>query len=100
MHWTRTNWQKLFNYGEVICFASAWAVALLMALSAQRPADDRAATRSFVLSSDVSGMQATLSRRSRQLCASACGAPHDIQLVQGTARSQDVAARWSQAVPP
>jgi hypothetical protein len=54
----RWNWQKLFNYGEVICFASAWAVALLMALSAERPVDDRAATRTFAISSDMSGMQA------------------------------------------
>jgi len=36
------NWPKLFSYGEVICFVSAWAVTLLMAVSAQRPADDRA----------------------------------------------------------
>jgi hypothetical protein len=55
---TRWNWQKLFNYGEVICFASAWAVALLMALSAERPINDQAATRMFAISTDVSGMQA------------------------------------------
>ncbi len=55
---TRWNWQKLFNYGEVMCFASAWAVALLMVLSAQRSIDDRAATRTFAISTDDSGMQA------------------------------------------
>ena len=55
---TRWNWKTLFNYGEVICFASAWLVALLMALSAQRPIEDRAATRTFAVSSDLSGMQA------------------------------------------
>jgi len=55
---TRWDWRKLFNYGEVFCFASAWAVALLMALSAQRPVDDRAATRTFAISTDDSGMQA------------------------------------------
>jgi len=55
---TRWNWQKLFNYGEVICFASAWAVALLMALSAQRIAERSEATRTFAISSDVGGMQA------------------------------------------
>jgi hypothetical protein len=55
---TRWNWQKLFNYGEVICFASAWAVALLMALSAQRVVERNTDTRTFAISSDVSGMQA------------------------------------------
>ena len=55
---TRWNWQELFNYGEVICFASAWTIALVMALSAQRELEDRAATRTFAISSDVSGMQA------------------------------------------
>jgi hypothetical protein len=55
---TRWNWQKLFNYGEVICFASAWTIALLMALSTQRPVDDRTATRTFAISTDMSGMQA------------------------------------------
>jgi hypothetical protein len=59
---TRWNWHKLFNYGEVICFASAWAVALLMALSAERPAEDRAVTRTFAISTDVSGMQARVGR--------------------------------------
>ncbi len=54
----RWNWQKLFNYGEVICFASAWLVALLTSLSAERPVYDRAATRTFAISTDVSGMQA------------------------------------------
>jgi hypothetical protein len=58
MHGTRWNWKQLFNYGEVICFASAWLVALLMAVSAQRTVDDRAATRTFAISSDVGGMQA------------------------------------------
>jgi hypothetical protein len=55
---TRWNWQKLFNYGEVICFASAWAVALMMALSAQRVVERNTDTRTFAISSDVSGMQA------------------------------------------
>jgi hypothetical protein len=56
------NWQKLFNYGEVICFASAWLVALLMAASTQRPVDDPTASPTFAISRDVTGMQATLSR--------------------------------------
>ncbi len=38
---TRWNWQKLFNYGEVICFASAWAVALAVAISAEQHSDQR-----------------------------------------------------------
>jgi hypothetical protein len=59
---TRWNWHKLFNYGEVICFASVWAVALLMALSAERPVEDRAVTRTFAISTDVSGMQARVGR--------------------------------------
>jgi len=58
MRWTRMTWQQLFNYGEVICFASAWMVALLMAISAERPVDDRAAMRTFAISTEVSGMQA------------------------------------------
>ena len=58
----RWNWHKLFNYGEVICFASAWAVALLMALTAERPPVERAGTRTFAISADVSGMQARAGR--------------------------------------
>jgi hypothetical protein len=56
------SWQRLFSYAEVICFVSAWAVTLLMAASAQRPDDDRVVTRSFAISTDVTGMQATLTR--------------------------------------
>lgn len=62
MLWTRWNWHKLFNYGEVICFASAWAVALLMALTAERPPENRGETRTFAISTDMSGMQARASR--------------------------------------
>lgn len=58
----RWNWHKLFNYGEVICFASAWLVALMMALSAERPANDRAEMRIFAISTDLSGMQARAGR--------------------------------------
>jgi len=59
---TRWNWHNLFSYGEVICFASAWLVALLMALTAERPMEERAATRTFAISADVSGMQARVGR--------------------------------------
>jgi hypothetical protein len=62
MAWTRTNWHKIFSYAEVICFVSAWAVSLLLALSAQRASDDRSATRTFAVTSDVLGIQATRSR--------------------------------------
>ena len=55
---SRWNWHKLFSYGEVLCFVSAWAVALLMVLSTQRPNDDRAASRTFAISTGMSGMQA------------------------------------------
>jgi hypothetical protein len=58
----RFDWQKLFSYGEVVCFVSAWAVCLLMAASSDRPSDDRAAARNFVVSSNASGIQATLRR--------------------------------------
>jgi hypothetical protein len=62
MAWTRMNWQRIFSYAELICFVSAWAVSLLLALSAQRASDDRAATRTFAVTSDVLGIQATRSR--------------------------------------
>jgi hypothetical protein len=55
---TRWNWQQLFNYGEVICFASAWVIALAVALTAERHVDSRSDTRTFAISTDVSGMQA------------------------------------------
>jgi hypothetical protein len=56
-HW---NWQKLFSYGEVMCFVTAWAVGLLVARESSRPANHRVAVRSFAASSDVSGIQARL----------------------------------------
>lgn len=61
----RINWQKLFSYGEVVCFFSAWAVGLLIALSAGRATDERPATRRFASVSDVPGVQATLRQDSR-----------------------------------
>jgi hypothetical protein len=62
MAWTRMNWHKLFSYAEVICFVSAWAVSLLLALSAQRSTDERSVTRSIAVTTDVLGIQATRSR--------------------------------------
>jgi hypothetical protein len=62
MAWTRTNWQRVFSYAEVICFVSAWAMSLLLALSAERSADDHSATRSIAVTTDVLGIQATRSQ--------------------------------------
>jgi cation transporter-like permease len=59
---TRCNWQKLFSYGEVICFVSAWAIGLVIAMQEQRPDPDRVATGTFAAASDVFGIQATLSQ--------------------------------------
>ena len=58
----RWDWQKLFSYGEVVCFVSAWAIGLLVALEGQRPRNDRTATRTFASASDSLGIQATLRR--------------------------------------
>jgi hypothetical protein len=58
----RWNWQKLFSYGEVACFVSAWAIGLLLALQNQRENGDRPNARSFASAADTLGIQATLSR--------------------------------------
>jgi hypothetical protein len=58
----RWNWRKLFSYGEVVCFVSAWAVGLLVAMQNQRPNQDVATTRTFASASDSLGIQATLRR--------------------------------------
>jgi hypothetical protein len=58
----RWSWQKLFSYGEVVCFVSAWAAGLLIALQGQQPGGDRVATRNFASASDSLGIQANLSR--------------------------------------
>ena len=59
---TRINWQKLFSYGEIVCFFSAWAVGLLVALASDRPTSDRTTARSFASTNDVVGVQATLQK--------------------------------------
>ncbi|MCI0492899.1 MAG: hypothetical protein L0Z07_08180 [Planctomycetes bacterium] len=56
------NWQKLFSYGEVMCFISAWAVGLLVAWGGHRTVDTRVATRSFQSTPDVPGIQAALGK--------------------------------------
>ena len=55
----RWDWQKLFSYGEVVCFVSAWAIGVLLALSPQRPDDGRVATHRFAAASDSLGVQAS-----------------------------------------
>jgi hypothetical protein len=56
----RWDWQKLFSYGEVVCFVSAWAIGLLIALEGQRAETKQTATRTFASNSDSLGIQATL----------------------------------------
>src|SRR5262245_8885922 len=57
---TRWNWQKLFSYAEVICFVSAWAIGILVAVQEQRPNPTRATIARFTATSDALGIQATL----------------------------------------
>jgi hypothetical protein len=57
----RWNWRTLFSYGEVVCFVSAWAVGLLIAMQEQRSDHDHIATRTYA-SADVLGIQAQLGR--------------------------------------
>jgi hypothetical protein len=56
----RWNWQKLFSIGEVVCFVSAWAVGLLMAMEVRPPEDSRSVTRTFASAADSFGVQAKL----------------------------------------
>jgi hypothetical protein len=58
-HW---NWQKLFSYGEVVCFISAWAVGLVVAVQGDRTPENRVALRTISVTSDALGIQATLSK--------------------------------------
>lgn len=58
----RWNWQKLFSYGEVVCFVSAWAIGLLVAVQSHRAENNQSATRTFAAASDSLGIQATLRR--------------------------------------
>jgi len=58
----RWNWQKLFSYGEVVCFVSAWAIGLLVAVQSHHAEDDQAVTRTFAAASDSLGIQAQLRR--------------------------------------
>jgi hypothetical protein len=58
----RWNWPKLFSYGEVVCFVSAWAIGLLLAVQGQRAESERSASRAFAATSGSLGIQATLRR--------------------------------------
>jgi hypothetical protein len=58
----RWSWQRLFSYGEVICFVSAWAIGLLLAIEGQAPEHEPSTARSFAATSDALGIQATLRR--------------------------------------
>jgi len=58
----RWNWQKLFSYGEVVCFVSAWAVGLLVAMQNQRPNQERPVSRTIASTADTLGIQANLRR--------------------------------------
>jgi hypothetical protein len=55
---THVNWNRLFSYAEVVCFVSAWAVGLLIAMQGQRSADVRPSARALASSSDTLGIQA------------------------------------------
>jgi hypothetical protein len=57
---TYWNWQKLFSYGEVVCFVSAWAVGLVLAMQGHQADSERTATRSFASTTDSLGIQANL----------------------------------------
>jgi hypothetical protein len=58
----RWNWQKLFSYGEVVCFVSAWAIGLLVALQSQRATPEHPNAQSLASVTDTLGIQATLAR--------------------------------------
>ena len=58
----RWNWQKLCSYGEVVCFVSAWAIGLLVALESQRTTHEHPNAQTLASASDTLGIQATLGR--------------------------------------
>ena len=58
----RWNWQKLFSYGELVCFVSAWAIGLLIAFENQRGVPDHPNSQTLAAATDTLGIQATLAR--------------------------------------
>ena len=61
-YFSRWSWQKLFSYGEVVCFVSAWAIGLLVALQNHRANPEHPNAQSLASATDTLGIQATLSR--------------------------------------
>ena len=59
IHW---NWQKVFSYGEVFCFVSAWTVGLLIAMQERGPDSNRVVPRSYAATANELGPQARLTR--------------------------------------
>jgi hypothetical protein len=55
----RWKWQKLFSYGQVVCFATAWAIGLLIARDHGTSAEVRS-LRSFAATANLPGVQASL----------------------------------------
>jgi hypothetical protein len=62
---TRMNWHKLFSYVEVACFCSAWAIGMLVAISANQQSDDHAAARQFAAANEAPGVQAAMHKELR-----------------------------------
>lgn len=56
------NWRRLFSYGEVVCFVSAWIVGLLVAIQGQQANNSRPTTRTFAAVNDTLGIQANLGK--------------------------------------
>jgi hypothetical protein len=56
------NWRRLFSYGEVVCFVSAWIVGILVAIESQRATTSRPPVRNFAATNDTLGIQANLNR--------------------------------------
>ena len=59
---TRWSWEKLFSYGEVVCFVSAWAIGLLVAMEGQNASNNRSTAHTLAATSDSLGIQANLGR--------------------------------------
>lgn len=56
------NWQKLFSYGEVACFVTAWVVGIMLAVQGQAESRARREASAFASAPDAIGIQANLSR--------------------------------------
>jgi len=57
----RWSWQKLFSYGEVVCFISAWAVGLLVAMQGERNSE-QPSPHTFASATDAFARQPNLLR--------------------------------------